>query len=105
MATTATPTLRTQARYLAWRSVIRTMRTPIVIVPPLIFPLFLLLLGRVVHNMHQQRAATNNMRFDSRFLAKFRVLPEQPLLEAEGGNDFLFQEGKGIGWRTSSHGG
>jgi hypothetical protein len=49
-----------------------------------IFPLFLLLLGRVVHNMHQQRAATNNMRFDSRFLAKFRVLPEQPLLEAEG---------------------
>jgi ABC-2 type transport system permease protein len=31
-----------QARYLAWRSVIRTMRQPIVIVPPLVFPLFLL---------------------------------------------------------------
>jgi len=40
--TAATPALRTQARYLAWRSVIRTMRQPIVIVPPLIFPLFLL---------------------------------------------------------------
>jgi ABC-2 type transport system permease protein len=32
----------TQARYLAWRSVIRTARQPIVIVPPLVFPLFLL---------------------------------------------------------------
>jgi ABC-2 type transport system permease protein len=31
-----------QARYLAWRSVIRTARQPIVIVPPLVFPLFLL---------------------------------------------------------------
>src|SRR5919198_576965 len=37
-----TPALRMQARYLAWRSVIRTMRQPIVIVPPLVFPLFLL---------------------------------------------------------------
>jgi ABC-2 type transport system permease protein len=33
---------RTQARYLAWRSVIRTIRQPIMIVPPLVFPLFLL---------------------------------------------------------------
>jgi ABC-2 type transport system permease protein len=41
-AAAASPALRTQARYLAWRSVIRTMRQPIVIVPPLIFPLFLL---------------------------------------------------------------
>jgi ABC-2 type transport system permease protein len=31
-----------QARYLAWRSVIRTARQPIIIVPPLVFPLFLL---------------------------------------------------------------
>ncbi len=38
-ATTAFPR---QARYLAWRSVIRTVRQPIVIVPPLVFPLFLL---------------------------------------------------------------
>ena len=36
------PSLRTQAPYLAWRSVIRTIRQPIVIVPPLVFPLFLL---------------------------------------------------------------
>src|SRR3954449_8769416 len=43
MTTAATnPALRTQARYLAWRSVVRTMRQPIVIVPPLVFPLFLL---------------------------------------------------------------
>jgi ABC-2 type transport system permease protein len=42
MAAAGTPALRTQARYLAWRSVIRTMRQPIVIVPPLVFPLFLL---------------------------------------------------------------
>jgi ABC-2 type transport system permease protein len=31
-----------QAGYLAWRSVVRTVRQPIVIVPPLVFPLFLL---------------------------------------------------------------
>ena len=31
-----------QVGYLAWRSVVRTARQPIVIVPPLIFPLFLL---------------------------------------------------------------
>jgi ABC-2 type transport system permease protein len=31
-----------QAGYLGWRSVIRTARQPIVIVPPLVFPLFLL---------------------------------------------------------------
>jgi ABC-2 type transport system permease protein len=36
------PTLRSQAIYMAWRSVIRTTRQPIVIVPPLVFPLFLL---------------------------------------------------------------
>jgi ABC-2 type transport system permease protein len=34
--------LRTQTRYLAWRSVIRTARQPIMIVPTLVFPLFLL---------------------------------------------------------------
>lgn len=33
---------RTQARYLAWRSVTRTLRQPIMIVPTLVFPLFLL---------------------------------------------------------------
>jgi ABC-2 type transport system permease protein len=38
----ATATLPAQALYLAWRSVIRTARQPIVIVPPLVFPLFLL---------------------------------------------------------------
>ena len=50
----ATPALRTQARYLAWRSVIRTIRQPIVIVPPLVFPLFLLAI-----NASGLSAATN----------------------------------------------
>lgn len=54
MSAAATPALRTQARYLAWRSVIRTMRTPIVIVPPLVFPLFLLAI-----NASGLSAATN----------------------------------------------
>jgi len=48
------PALRTQARYLAWRSVIRTVRQPIVIVPPLVFPLFLLAI-----NASGLSAATN----------------------------------------------
>src|SRR5215211_717328 len=39
---TATALLPQQARYLAWRSVLRTVRQPIIIVPPLVFPLFLL---------------------------------------------------------------
>jgi ABC-2 type transport system permease protein len=34
--------LRIQARYLAWRSLLRTIRQPIMIVPALVFPLFLL---------------------------------------------------------------
>jgi ABC-2 type transport system permease protein len=34
--------LSSQAGYLAWRAVVRTARQPIVIVPPLVFPLFLL---------------------------------------------------------------
>jgi ABC-2 type transport system permease protein len=38
----ATTPLSTQARYLAWRSVLRTARQPIMIVPALVFPLFLL---------------------------------------------------------------
>jgi ABC-2 type transport system permease protein len=38
----STATFRTQALYLAWRSVVRTARQPIIIVPPLVFPLFLL---------------------------------------------------------------
>ena len=49
-----TVSLRTQVRHLAWRSVIRTMRQPIVIVPPLIFPLFLLAI-----NASGLSAATN----------------------------------------------
>src|SRR3954470_11996020 len=53
-AAAGTPALRTQARYLAWRSVIRTMRQPIVIVPPLVFPLFLLAI-----NASGLSAATN----------------------------------------------
>jgi len=40
-ATVTTPLPR-QALYLAWRSVLRTARQPIIIVPPLVFPLFLL---------------------------------------------------------------
>jgi ABC-2 type transport system permease protein len=32
----------TQTRYLAWRSITRTLRQPIMIVPTLVFPLFLL---------------------------------------------------------------
>src|SRR4051812_41258582 len=34
--------LPAQIRYLAWRSIVRTARQPIMIVPPLVFPLFLL---------------------------------------------------------------
>jgi ABC-2 type transport system permease protein len=41
-AAAATSHLPTQARYLAWRSVLRTARQPIMIVPALVFPLFLL---------------------------------------------------------------
>ena len=52
--TPATPALRTQVRYLAWRSVVRTIRQPIVIVPPLVFPLFLLAI-----NASGLSAATN----------------------------------------------
>src|SRR5919106_3168348 len=40
-AATRSP-LPIQARYLAWRSVLRTGRQPIMIVPALVFPLFLL---------------------------------------------------------------
>jgi ABC-2 type transport system permease protein len=54
MSAAATPALPTQARYLAWRSVIRTIRQPIVIVPPLVFPLFLLAI-----NASGLSAATN----------------------------------------------
>src|SRR5215207_10437506 len=39
---TATVSLPRQARFLAWRSLLRTARQPIIIVPPLVFPLFLL---------------------------------------------------------------
>ena len=43
MAAAATSSsLPTQARYLAWRSILRTARQPIMIVPALVFPLFLL---------------------------------------------------------------
>jgi ABC-2 type transport system permease protein len=43
VSTAAThPILPRQVGYLAWRSVVRTVRQPIVIVPPLVFPLFLL---------------------------------------------------------------
>src|SRR5919106_5829380 len=38
----ATAALPTQVRFLAWRSLVRTARQPIIIVPPLVFPLFLL---------------------------------------------------------------
>jgi ABC-2 type transport system permease protein len=38
----ANAALPRQVGYLAWRSVVRTARQPIVIVPPLVFPLFLL---------------------------------------------------------------
>jgi ABC-2 type transport system permease protein len=41
-AAAAQSPLPRQARYLAWRSVLRTARQPIMIVPPLVFPLFLL---------------------------------------------------------------
>jgi ABC-2 type transport system permease protein len=42
LSTATTVRFSSQARYLAWRSVIRTARQPIIIVPPLVFPLFLL---------------------------------------------------------------
>jgi ABC-2 type transport system permease protein len=47
------PVLR-QARFMAWRAVIRTARQPIIIVPPLVFPLFLLAI-----NASGLSAATN----------------------------------------------
>jgi ABC-2 type transport system permease protein len=37
-----TAPLPRQVRFLAWRSLLRTARQPIIIVPPLVFPLFLL---------------------------------------------------------------
>jgi ABC-2 type transport system permease protein len=52
--TAATIPLLRQARYTAWRAVIRTARQPIVIVPPLVFPLFLLAI-----NASGLSAATN----------------------------------------------
>jgi ABC-2 type transport system permease protein len=42
VAAAKTSTLPRQAGYLAWRALVRTARQPIVIVPPLVFPLFLL---------------------------------------------------------------
>jgi ABC-2 type transport system permease protein len=42
MSTAYSAALPSQARYLAWRSILRTARQPIMIVPPLVFPLFLL---------------------------------------------------------------
>jgi ABC-2 type transport system permease protein len=39
---TLSSNLPRQAGYLGWRAVVRTVRQPIVIVPPLVFPLFLL---------------------------------------------------------------
>jgi ABC-2 type transport system permease protein len=41
-ATATRSPLPIQARYLAWRSLLRTIRQPIMIVPALVFPLFLL---------------------------------------------------------------
>lgn len=41
-AAAARAALPRQTGYLAWRAIIRTARQPIVIVPPLVFPLFLL---------------------------------------------------------------
>jgi ABC-2 type transport system permease protein len=38
----ATSPFLSQAGYMAWRALLRTARQPIVIVPPLVFPLFLL---------------------------------------------------------------
>ena len=49
-----TTPLLSQSRYTAWRAVIRTARQPIVIVPPLVFPLFLLAI-----NASGLSAATN----------------------------------------------
>ncbi|HEX3263742.1 MAG TPA: ABC transporter permease [Solirubrobacterales bacterium] len=71
MASATTPALRTQARYLAWRSVVRTMRQPIVIVPPLVFPLFLLAI-----NASGLSAATNIPGFpDTSYLAFALAFP------------------------------
>jgi ABC-2 type transport system permease protein len=50
----ASSPLPRQAGYMAWRAVLRTARQPIVIVPPLVFPLFLLAL-----NASGLSAATN----------------------------------------------
>jgi ABC-2 type transport system permease protein len=52
-AVAQTPIAR-QARLMGWRAVIRTARQPIVIVPPLVFPLFLLAI-----NASGLSAATN----------------------------------------------
>jgi ABC-2 type transport system permease protein len=68
MAAPATPSLRTQARYLAWRSVVRTIRQPIVIVPPLVFPLFLLAI-----NASGLSAATNIPDFPTQSYLAFAL--------------------------------
>jgi ABC-2 type transport system permease protein len=57
-AAATTVPLRSQAKYLAWRAVIRTARQPIIIVPPLVFPLFLLAI-----NASGLDAATNIQGF------------------------------------------
>src|SRR5215210_3677146 len=42
MPSATSSTLLRQTGYMAWRAILRTARQPIVIVPPLVFPLFLL---------------------------------------------------------------
>jgi hypothetical protein len=57
---------------------------------------------------HRTRHHWSRERSAARFIdARHRheAVAHQPLLEAEGRDDFLFEEGKGTGWRTSSHGG
>jgi len=54
MTAIAAPSTTRQTRFLAWRSIVRTARQPIMVVPTLVFPLFLLAI-----NASGLSAATN----------------------------------------------
>jgi ABC-2 type transport system permease protein len=69
MSTAAvTAALPQQIRFLAWRSLLRTARQPIIIVPPLVFPLFLLAI-----NASGLDAATNIPDFPAETYVAFAL--------------------------------
>jgi ABC-2 type transport system permease protein len=67
-AASVTAPLPQQIRFLAWRSLLRTARQPIIIVPPLVFPLFLLAI-----NASGLDAATNIPGFPAETYVAFAL--------------------------------